>query len=70
MGTSHHSPGQLEDLIARPDVGNASNYCGSNRQSGLVDLLGLLFKSFPCFLYTSRRKSTNIKSELTSMTPL
>ena len=46
----NHSLGQLEDLIARLDVGDASSYCSSDHQPGPVDLLGLLLKSFTHFL--------------------
>ena len=54
------------NLIARLDVGDVSNY----HHLGLVDLLGLLFKSFTHSLYMSRRNSTNVNSKLTCITIL
>lgn len=46
----NHSLGQLGDLIAGLDVGDASHYHSSDHQPGFVDLLGLLLKSFTHFL--------------------
>lgn len=46
----NHSLGQLGDLIARLDAGDASCYCSSDHQPGLIDLHGLLLKSFTHFL--------------------
>ena len=54
------------NLIAGLDVGDVSNY----HHFGLVDLLGLLFKTFTHSLYMSRRNSINVNSKLTCITIL
>lgn len=69
-GDSGHSLGQLRDLIASLDVGDATSDCSSDHQPGLVDLLGLLLKSFTHFLCKRRRTSMNVNSKLTFMTIL
>lgn len=62
-----YSLGQLGDLIARLDVGDASSYRSGDHQLGFVDLLGFPSMDIP---HMRRRKSVDINSTLTSSTTL